>query len=146
MSRASEPAVAAARRLWADGIGKGSAPDEIAAAAAAVCSQLRLGLERWIGIDGYNAILHRALNQAREKHPSLAGLTCTGESAEFTAAVQTHGGAQLAQALMAAVAELIGLLGRIVGDEMAVQLVAQAGTSGKRVRREAFETEGTHDA
>jgi hypothetical protein len=124
------PAVASdtARRLWASAAGDGRAPEEVAAAVEAMCTQLRVGLGRWIGAEGYRALLERALEQARVEHPALGGLSCLGgDGLLTTAAVRAHGAGEVAAGFVALVAALIELLGRIIGDEMALRLVAQTG-------------------
>jgi hypothetical protein len=45
----------------------------------------------------------------------------------ITAAVREHGVAKVEAGMVAAVGELIDLLGRIIGEEMALRLVEQAG-------------------
>jgi hypothetical protein len=116
----------AARRLWARSAGDARTPEQVAAAAELMCDQLRTGLGRWIGAQGYRALLGRAHGLVRGEHPALDGLGCLeGEQAQAIAAVRKHGAADVADGLMALVATLIELLGRIIGDEMAVRLVEQ---------------------
>jgi len=91
-----------------------------------MCTQLRAGLGRWVGATGYRALLDRALGLARAEHPALGSLLCHGgEVPMITAAVRAHGVAEVAAAMVAWVAALIELLGRIIGEEMAVRLVEQ---------------------
>lgn len=133
MTRRSEAATETARRLWVNGAGDASAPEEVAAAAERLCTQLREGLGRWIGADGYRALLHRALGLARAEYPTLTGLSWRGgEEPEIAAAVRAHGPAEVTASVVGLVATLIDLLGRIVGEEMAVQLVEQTGKPGPR--------------
>jgi hypothetical protein len=118
----------AARRLWARTAADGSASEEVAAAADRMCTQLRAGLGRWIGAEGYRALLERALGLARVEHPALGGLSCLGGDGTMTmAAVRAHGAGEVAAGLVALVATLIDLLGRIVGEEMALRLVEHVG-------------------
>ena len=124
------PAVAndTAQRLWVRAAGDGRAPEEVAAAAEAMCAQLRVGLVRWIGAEGYRALLERSLEQARVEHPALGGLSCLGgDGLLTTAAVRAHGAGEVAAGFVALVAALIDLLGRIIGEPMALRLVAQTG-------------------
>lgn len=128
-----ETATAAARRLWANIAGDSTSPDEIAVAAERLCVQLRIGLRRWIGAEGYRALLDRSLGQVLPDHPALAAVSCTeGETPVTVADVQAHGGAQVAAGLVALVGALIELLGRIIGEDMAVRLVEQVGTPSPR--------------
>jgi hypothetical protein len=95
--------------------------------------QLRAGLGRWIGAQGYRVLLERALSQTRAEHPALGGLSCLAEYEPVTAAaVRAQGPGDVAAGLVAFVAALVELLGRIIGDEMAVRLVEQIGTPSPR--------------
>lgn len=126
MTPKSDVAIETAGRLWAQAAGDSTNPGEVAAAAEQVCGLLRVDLERWIGAEGYQALLDRALVLTRVDHPALTGLTCLGQDgAAMAAAVKRHGADEMVAALVALVAALIGLLGRIIGEEMAVQLVDQ---------------------
>ena len=98
-----------------------------------MCTELRAGLGRWIGTDGYRTLLDRALELVRVDHPALGGLSCMGgDEPAITAAVGTHGAAQVAAGMVAWVTGLIELLGGIIGDEMAVRLVEQMGMPNPR--------------
>jgi hypothetical protein len=77
---------------------------------------------------GYRALLDRAIGLARAEHPALGGLSCHGEEESVVAAaVRAHGAAEVAAGIMAVVAVLTDLLGRIIGDQMALRLVEQVG-------------------
>jgi hypothetical protein len=124
MTPGSAAATDAARRLWARAAGDTSAPEEIAAAAEGMCTQLRVGLGRWIGADGYGVLLTRALGLARAEHPALGDLSCVGgDESITTAAVRAHGATEVTAGLVALVGAVIELLGRIIGAEMAMRLV-----------------------
>jgi hypothetical protein len=128
MTQRSAAATDAARRLWARAAGAGSGPEEVAADVARVCSHLRVGLGRWIGSEGYQVLLDRALGLARVEHPALTGLACLGgDEPVTTAAVRANGAGKVTAGLVALVAALIDLLGRMIGEEMAVRLVEQIG-------------------
>ena len=76
---------------------------------------------------GYRALIDRALLLARAEHPALGCLSCHGgDEPATTAAVRAHSAAEVATGMVALVATLIDLLSRIVGEEMAVELVNQA--------------------
>lgn len=145
MTPRSAAATDAARRLWAGAAGDTSAPEEVAAAAVRLCALLRAGLGRWVGAEGYRALLDRALGLARAEHPALGSLSChRGDEPVTTAAVRAHGAAEVAAGMVVLVATLIELLGRIVGEEMAVRLVEQTGTPSPR-GVVSTETEGGRD-
>jgi hypothetical protein len=124
--------------LWSRVAGNASETQEVAKAAEQMYTQLRLGLGRWIGVMGYRALLDRALGLARAEYPALAGLSCHGgeEEPEVAAAVRAHGAAEVAAGMVAVVAVLIDLLGRIIGEEMALRLVEQTGMERGSERQE----------
>jgi hypothetical protein len=102
-------------------------------------------LTRWIGSDGYRALVDRALEQARGGHPALAGLQCqTGDVQGVAAIMREHGAAEVREGILALVALLIELLSRVIGEEMAVRLVEQAwaGSAGPTA---SAATEGVRD-
>jgi hypothetical protein len=110
-----------------------------------MCAQLRTGLGRWIGSEGYQALFDRALALTRAQHPALGNVSCLGGDEPGTAAaVRAHGAADVAAGMVALVTAVIELLGRIIGDEMAVRLVEQIAVPSPRgvVRNK---TEGGRD-
>lgn len=122
----STAAADVAERLWARAIGGATAPGEVAAAADLMCAQVGAGLRRWIRAAGYNALLDRALANARPEHPVLDFVSCLGTDATvIVGVVRARGAGELSAGLVAVVSELVELLGRIIGAEMAVQLVEQ---------------------
>ena len=136
-----------AHLLWSRVAGNASETQEVAKAAELMYTRLRLGLGRWIGVMGYRALLDRALGPARAEHPALAGLSCHGgEEPEVAAAVRAHGAAEVAAGMRAVVAVLIDLLGRIIGEEMALRLVEQTGMERGRERQESAVALSTQSA
>ncbi len=129
----SAVATEAARQFWAhDGLEAG-APEEMAAAAERGCARLRAVLTRWIGSEGYRALVDRALEQARAEHPVLAGLQCqAGDLQGVAAAVGVHSAAEVREGILALVALLIDLLSRLIGEEMATRLMEQAWAGSAR--------------
>jgi hypothetical protein len=87
---------------------------------------------------GYRALLDRALVSARAEHPALAELSCHGGDEEnIAAAVRTHGATAVAAGMVALVAVLVDLLGRIIGEDMAVRLVEETGVqTGRETKHE----------
>ena len=145
MTQVSAVATEAARQFWAhDGLEAG-APEEMAAAAEQGCARLRAVLTRWIGSEGYRALVNRALEQARAEHPAVAGLQCQGGDVEgVAAAVGVHSAAQVREGILALVARLIDLLSRLIGEDMATRLVEQAWAGGARQAASTV-TEGLRD-
>ena len=133
MTQKPAAATKAARLLWERVASDTESPEEVAAAVERTCIQLRAGLGRWIGAMGYRALLDRALVLVRAEHPALGSLSCHGGDEQMiAAAVRTHGAAEVAAGMVALVAGLVELLGRIIGEEMALRLVEQTGVQTDR--------------
>lgn len=136
------PAPDAAQRIWWRAVGDSALQAEVAGSANRLCADLRIGMVRWIGGEAYRALLARALGETRPGHPALEGLTCFGEDEPaIRAAVRKHGADAMAAGMLAVLRAMIALLGRIMGDEMAVHLVEQncapsLRAGGRRARAE----------
>jgi hypothetical protein len=116
----------AAQRIWLHAVGDSTLRTEVAGSADHLWVGLRIGMVRWIGGEGYRALLARTLGETRGGHPALAGLTCFGEDgAAIRAALRKHGADAVAAGMVAVLSGVISLLGRIMGNEMAVHLVEQ---------------------
>jgi hypothetical protein len=137
MTQRSAAATEVAQRLWQSAVGDSNTPEDVAVAATHMCTGLRVGLTRWVGGMGYRALIDRALLLARAEHPALGSLSCHGEDGPVTtAAVRAHNAAEVATGMVALVAALVELLGRILGEEMALRLVEQSGLQDGRGRAE----------
>ncbi len=124
----SAVAADAANGLWTGAVGSSRSPEEVAAAADAICIRLRRDIGRWIGSEGYRVLLERALAEAIVECPALEGLSCLGgEEQATTAAVRAHGAGSVAAGFVKVVSVLIDLLGRIIGEPMAVRLAERTG-------------------
>lgn len=145
MTQVSPVATEASRQFWAhDGLEAG-APEDLVATAEQGCARLRAVLTRWIGSEGYRALVDRALAQARAEHPAVAGLQCQGGDVEgVAAALGAHSAAEVREGILALVARLIDLLSRLIGEEMATRLVEQAWAGGPRPAASTV-TDGVHD-
>ena len=133
MTQRSAAATEVARGLWQRAVGDSTTPEDVAAAATRMCTELRAGLSRWVGAMGYRALIDRALLLARAEHPALGSLSCHGGDQPLTtAAVRAHSAAEVTAGIVALVVTLIDLLSRVVGEEMAVQLVNQAMAASPR--------------
>ena len=99
------------------------------AAADRVCRVVADELSRWFGQYGVHALLTRALAEARASHPALAtvrvrapGEPCLEGLAD---AERAHGAGATSEGVTALLAALIDLLGRLIGEDMAVNLVSE---------------------
>jgi hypothetical protein len=118
-----------ARQLWHSIAGDARTPDAVAAGADRLWSGLNVRLGRWIGASGYHALLNRALVVARAEHACLHDLSCGGAEASMVAmTARTHGAGEVAESMVTVATVLIDLLGRIVGEDMAIHLVNQVTT------------------
>jgi hypothetical protein len=93
---------------------------------------LAIELSRWFGFYGYHALLTRALAEARREHPVLATIQVRSATEPwfepFPEAAGTHGADAAIQGWVALLTELLDLLGRLIGEGLAVKLVSQAMT------------------
>jgi hypothetical protein len=106
------------------------------ARAAAACDALYRGLSRWVGSDGSHALFSRALAEARTKHPSLMQIELRVRSEPYvdgvTETIMAHGEAATRAGLESMLVRLIALLGRLIGDEMAMRLIEQSLAASER--------------
>lgn len=104
-------------------------PEDLAAAAEAVCMKLDESLSRSIGRDGYRALYVRALATAREDHTCLIGITC-GESSSWMrgldGSLAEHGNEAVTEGVIGVLSEIIELLNRFVGGLLALRLLQVA--------------------
>ena len=132
-SRAESPARAIARRLIESRRSKRTGDDTAARAAAAACDHLYSELSRWVGPDGCHALFTRALAQARTEYPALEQIKLRARSEPYVdgtaGTIMAHGDAATADALEAMLVRLIELLGRLIGDDMAMKLIERTLTT-----------------
>ena len=93
---------------------------------------LAIELSRWFGFYGYHALLTRALVEARREHPVLASIKVRSTTEPwfepFSVADGTHNVDATIEAWVALLTGLLDLLGRLIGEDLAVKLVSQAMT------------------
>ena len=133
MPHNSASATEAARRLWVRYAGDEATAEGIAAASERLFPELETRLARWVGAEGSHVLWGRALRLAQARHPALGNLSDRewGMRA-VVSAVQAHGARQVTAGIISVIATLIDLLGRIIGEEMAVRLVEQTGAPSPR--------------
>ena len=145
MTSSTEGATVVARRLWTRSTGAGAASD-IGPAAERLCIDLRVRLGAWIGTEGYQVLMDRAVERTRAEHPVVDQLACLNmPSGTAAAALASHGPAAVAAAMIALMAQLIEALERIVGAGMATGLIEQAVMPGPRAAVRQLAQRGTHD-
>lgn len=128
---------------------KASGPKTSRAFAAALAGQkLQQSLSRWIGSDGCHALFLRAREEARSDRPALEPLYLRVRSEPYVEGVaqsiEAFGEAATADAIESLLADMIELLGRLIGVDMATNLIerglpehAPVETPTKNRRREA---------
>lgn len=108
------------RQAGADGADP--SPTQAAAACEVACREIA----RWVGPLGADALFSRAMASSRFRHPALA--TIELDRSRFALkgvdeSVRIHGEVQTSADLEAMLGILIGLLGRLVGADLAERLV-----------------------
>jgi hypothetical protein len=121
------PAQQLARRLIDYGRALEASGPYSAHPAAAALDRLYLDLARWVGFDGCHALFMRAFSEARVEHPLLESIELRPRSTPYIEGVmetaEKHGARETDQALSATLVILIEVLGRLIGDEMAKNLI-----------------------
>lgn len=96
---------------------------------------MAVGLARWFGAFGARALLARALAAAQAHHPALSAVSVlpadpgTPPSSYVTGIAESeraHGGEPTADAVVAMVACLMDLMGRLIGEELAMTVLEQS--------------------
>jgi hypothetical protein len=130
----SDPSAAAAdttRRLVAWQQLTALLPGDTGAAAEAVSARLRTVMVQWVGSEAWHALLQRSLEEVQPSFPVLAGAHCEdGLVLGLAKNGSTNGKAMdreaVANGFAGLVGALVGRLGRVVGEEMALRLVELA--------------------
>lgn len=127
--RAGPPARQFALRLL--GRTQDSTSGESAGDAARVaCDNLYWELSRWVGFDGCHALFTRALATARIDHPALKLIALRVRSDPYIdgipQGIAMYGELTVAAALEAMLMNVVDLLGRIIGEDMAARLIEQS--------------------
>jgi hypothetical protein len=111
-----------ARWLLAHEMDDGPDPRTPMEAAERVITKLSAGVTLLVSSDGYRALLGRALYLARAEYAILDGVR-VGTSDVYLEGLRETGGAY--DALLALVAQVIGLLARFIGDDLTGNLIQQ---------------------
>lgn len=141
------PAQQIAGRLIRSRRTESAGPGSSARAAAASCDQLYQELSRWVGPDGCHALFTRALAQARDEHPALVQIHLHPRSEPYidgvAETIMAFGDIATTEALESMLARLVELLGRLIGDDMAMKLIERSlasvgdGNPSEKEREEA---------
>jgi hypothetical protein len=128
------PASATARELACQLLARetsASLGPDTTVAADRVCRRVSDELAHWIGADGCRALFARALAIAQEGgHPALKKVRISTGPVYcldgLTDSVSHHGAAAVTDGAAAVLSALIELLGRLIGDDMALSLLDQS--------------------
>ncbi len=116
------------RRLIAREAAENGAFDD-ATVAHRACERAYHQLARWLGATGCRTLFARALAQTRGDHIALVEMRLgTSEETALTRvreAVDSYGAPAVARALGALLVEIVALLGRLIGEDMAARLVEE---------------------
>ncbi len=114
-----------ARRLLAIEAGQSPSSDHASDAQARVCSKLRYHLVRVVGLEGFVALLSRALALAKVDAPYLAGyaVSSAGSLEGVPGATSPPGGEQAAEAYVTLLGHTIALLELFIGDGLTLGIL-----------------------
>lgn len=119
-----------ARRLLARDTPGERDPDAVVAATEQAFGRVCANLSRWFGIDGTNALFARALVRAQTDHPALANVRYSRQSTVclegLAESAPIHGAEAVADGVAAILTALIELLGRLIGQDIALPLVERS--------------------
>ena len=130
LARSQPPAPELARRLINSRRSERAGDNSPARAAAAACDHLYRELSRWVGPDGCHALFTRALAQAGTEYPALGEIQLRARSKPYidgvAETIMAHGDPATAEALESLLVRLVELLGRLIGDDMAMKLIQRS--------------------
>lgn len=127
MSPGLQTAPSLARRLIDRQRAAGDADVSRASAAALAGEELYESLSRWIGTDGCHALFMRARAHAQGDHPALDVLQVRARARPYVEGVAEsvgeYGDTATAAAIESMLEGMIELLGRLIGVDMATNLI-----------------------
>lgn len=99
----------------------------------AAAERVNLALTRSFGPAGARALFSRGLSQVRPDHPVLADFRLGDKPnqvfADLSSRTATHGDAAIAAALEAVLVATLGVLSRLVGEDMVTRLLEESLTN-----------------
>ena len=104
-------------------------PETVTSAMQRTCSRVVANLRDALGEDGCNALLARALARTERDHPALTTIRrLDGDRIHLDgvdATVEALGVAAVTAAIEALLTSVVDILGRLIGEEMAIRLIDQ---------------------
>lgn len=105
------------------------------------CREVTKNLRDAMGPDGCSALLTRALAQCEPQHPVLKHMRGPDEREiqleGVSAAIAQHGVAVVEAAVEAVETALVDILGRLIGEDMALRLIDTQGRESSDEREDA---------
>ncbi|WP_434478535.1 hypothetical protein [Gemmatimonas sp.] len=143
MSATEDRARAVARGLWADAETRARPTGDAAAIIDTVLTQLESGLRRWVGAEGYAALLSRSVALTMPCQPILASIADLGgaDRASAGAASPPLDAVVGREAVVALLVTMMSQLGAIIGAPMAIDLIELSGTATLRALAGPDDTE-----
>lgn len=125
-----------ALELWANARKRSGSPDDVIVVADELLTELDVRLRRWIGAEGYAALLNRSVALTLPTNPSLSRFSDlhlgATESVRTNAKSTAFTDAETSEAIIALLVIMMEQLGSIVGADMAVRLLALSGPPSTR--------------
>lgn len=107
--------------------GREREPEMVGAALQRTCLRVSENLRDSLGEDGCNALLARALARTEADHPALKNIRRLNEGSihldGVVAGIEAHGAAAVTAAIEALLATLVDVLGRLIGEDMAIRII-----------------------
>ncbi len=131
---ASKPERATAHALLGNAVVSGAPPQEIAVSIDRAFAQLLVGLGRWVGDESARVLLERAVDEARARRPWLTGLRVAPTAGRCLAGLDERidglSADELVGSMEELLEELIRLLARFIGDDLALRIVVRGWPAG----------------
>lgn len=120
----------AARRIFEREGGESQEAHHVLAGADRICARVCVGLTRWFGPFGAAALMSRALARAQVEHPVLAPAAVLSDKSPCVTGlidgVQPGEARLLSEGVIVLLATLTDLIGRLIGDDLALRLLDQS--------------------
>lgn len=134
MSATEDRAHTVARGLWAHAEAHARPTGDAGAIIDTVLTQLESGLRRWVGAEGYAALLSRSVTLTMPSQPMLASIADLGGVAGALAGAASPplDAVVSREAVVALLVTMMSQLGAIIGAPMAIHLIELSGTATPR--------------
>jgi hypothetical protein len=111
-------------------------PKVIGAALQRTCARVSENVRDAMGDDGWNALLARAITQTESAHPVLSNIRRFNDGRvhldRVVECVEANGAAAVTEAIEALFATLVDILGRLIGEDMAIRLIDPDASRSRR--------------